>query len=69
MVPRDPKKILLNPGFARAGAFAEADQTREGDDYVGVVQAVRGLSGHDEAIPGQVLHVGVVARGKNQNME
>jgi len=42
---------------------------QEGDDYVGVVQAVRGLSGHDEAIPGQALRVGVVARGKNQNME
>jgi len=41
LVLRDPKKILLNPGSARAGAFTEADQTREGDDYVGgVVQAV-----------------------------
>jgi len=70
LVPRDPKKFLLNPGSARAGAFTEADQTREGDDYIGgVVLAIRGLSGHDEAIPGQALHVGVVAWGKNQNME
>ena len=59
MVPRDPKKFLLNLGSARAGAFVEADHTREGDDYIGVVQAVRGLSGHDEAIPGQALRVGV----------
>jgi len=35
------KFFLLNPGSACAGAFTEADQTREGDDYVGgVVQAV-----------------------------
>ena len=33
---------------------------QEGDgDVGGVVQAVRGLSGHDEAIPGQALRVGV----------
>jgi len=33
--------FLLNPGSTCAGAFTEADQTREGDDYVGgVVQAV-----------------------------
>ena len=45
--------FLLNPGSTCAGAFTEADQTREGDDYIGgVVQAVQGLSGHDEAIPG-----------------
>ena len=57
-----PKKNLLNPGSAHAGAFTEADQTREGDDYIGgVVQAVQGLSGHDEAIPRQALRVGVMA--------
>jgi hypothetical protein len=46
LVPRDPLLFFLNPGSARAGAFTEADQTREGDgDVGGVVQAVQGLSG------------------------